>query len=51
MKDNSGDCFSGIVELVQSDIAGIVKAILKTDQFEGVYLKSYSGWDETITLF
>ena len=26
------------------------KAIFNTKQIEGVYLKSYSGWDETITL-
>ena len=51
MKDNSGDCVSGIVVLVKSDIEGIVKAILMTEQFEGVYSKSNSSGDETSSSF
>ena len=37
--------------LVKSDMVEIVKAILMTEQFEGVYLKSNSSWDETIPSF
>ena len=45
-----GICVGRIIKLGKSDNGGNRKAIFNTKQIEGVYLNSYSGWDETITL-